>query len=71
MKKTYLLDEIDCPNCAAKLENAIKKVEGVENATVNFFAQKLIVEAEDSQFDTVMEKVFQVIKKMEPDCEVK
>lgn len=71
MKKTYLLDEIDCPNCAAKLENAIKKVEGVENATVNFFAQKLIVEAQDSQFDAVMEKVLKVIKKMEPDCEVK
>ena len=71
MKKTYLLDEIDCPNCASKLENAIKKVEGVENATVNFFAQKLIVEAQDSQFDAVMEKVLKVIKKMEPDCEVK
>ena len=71
MKKTYLLDEIDCPNCAAKLETAIKKVDGVENAGVNFFAQKLTVEIADDRFDAVMAEVMKVIKKMEPDCEVK
>ena len=71
MKKTYLLDEIDCANCAAKLETAIKKVEGVNSATVNFFAQKLIVDIDDDKFDSVMEQVFKVCKKMEPDCEIK
>lgn len=71
MKKIYTLDEIDCPNCAAKLENAIKKVAGVENANVNFFAQKLTVEIADDSFDTVIAEVMKVIKKMEPDCEVK
>lgn len=71
MKKTYLLDEIDCANCAAKLEAAIKKVEGVNTAAVNFFAQKLIVDIDDQKFDTVIKEVFAVCKKMEPDCEIK
>lgn len=71
MKKTYLLDEIDCANCAAKLETAINKVEGVNSAAVNFFAQKLIIDINDDKFDTVMAEVLKVCKKMEPDCEIK
>lgn len=70
MKKTYVLDEIDCANCAAKLEEAIKKVDGVKFAAVNFFAQKLIVEADDNEFDEVMSNVRKVCKKQEPDCKI-
>ena len=68
MKKNYLLDEIDCPNCAAKLEAAIKKIDGVSSASVNFFAQKLSLEVEN---EAVLKDVLALIKKMEPDCEVK
>lgn len=71
MRKTYTLDEIDCANCAAKLESAINKVSGVNKATVNFFAQKLIVDIDDDKFDNVIKEVFAVCKKMEPDCEIK
>ena len=71
MKKTYLLDEIDCANCAAKLEAAIKKVDGVNSAAVNFFAQKLIIDIDDDRFDAVMTDVLKVCKKMEPDCKIK
>ncbi len=71
MRKTYVLDEIDCANCAAKLENAIKKVEGVNTATVNFFAQKLIIDIDDDKFDAVMQDVLKVCKKIEPDCKIK
>lgn len=68
MIKTYTLNEVDCPNCAAKLETAVSKVEGVNKATVNFFAQKLIVDVTD---ESVLENVLAVCKKVEPDCEVK
>lgn len=71
MKKTFILDEIDCPNCAAKFENAIKSVEGVNSAAVNFFAQKLIIDIDDDKFDAVMEKVIAAGKKTNPDCKIK
>lgn len=70
MKKSYMLDEIDCAHCAAKLEDAIKKVDGVKNASINFFAQKLTVEIEEN-YDEVFKNVLKVINKLEPDCEVK
>lgn len=71
MKKTFTLDEIDCANCAAKLETAIKKIDGVNTAAVNFFAQKLIIDIDDDRFDAVMGNVLALCKKMEPDCKIK
>ena len=47
MKKTFKLDELGCANCGAKMEDAIKKIEGVVSAKVNFMAQKLTIEASD------------------------
>lgn len=70
MKKTFNLDEICCANCAAKLETAIKKIDGVQNAAINFFAQKLILELEDGNVDAVIKEVIAVCKKIEPDCKV-
>ena len=70
MKKTYKV-EVDCANCAAKMEEAIKKLNGVKDATVSFMAQKLTIEAEDDvDFDGLMKDVIKCIKKVEPDCEV-
>lgn len=70
MRKSYKLDEIDCANCALKLEDAIKKVDGVDDAKVNFMTQKLTLVAPDNRFDDVLDDVVALVAKMEPDCEV-
>ena len=66
MKKKFKC-EVDCAACAAKLEDAIKKVDGVEDATVNFLMQKLTLTAADEDFDAVLAKVVKAAKKVEPD----
>ena len=68
MRKTFKLTDLDCANCAAKMENAIKKIDGVSDASVSFMTQKLTVEAEDSRFEAVMDEIVRVCKKVEPDC---
>ena len=70
MKKRFDLIDLDCANCAAKMEEAIKKLEGAEEATVSFMAQKLTIEADEEKFDKIMKQVVKAIKKGEPDCEV-
>ncbi len=70
MKKTFKVNDLDCAHCAAKMEEAIKKIPGVIDATMNFLAQKLIVEAEDEKFDAIMKEAVKVCKKVEPDCEI-
>ena len=68
MKKKYNLTDLDCANCAAKMEDAIKKIDGVNNATVSFMAKKLTIDADDSRFDSIMKEVVNVCRKVEPDC---
>lgn len=70
MKKKFKLEELDCANCAAKMEEGIKKIEGVENATVSFMTQKLTVEAPEEQLEEIMKKVKEVCAKIEPDCKI-
>ena len=70
MKKTFKLIDLDCANCAAKMENAISRIEGVESATVSFMAQKLTITADDDKFDDIMKKAVKLCKKIEPDCEI-
>ena len=70
MKKTYKID-VDCANCANKMEEAAKKTAGVADATVNFMALKMIVEFEDGQDPkAVMREVLKNCKKVEDDCEI-
>ncbi len=70
MKKTYKI-EVDCANCARKMEEAANKVEGVANATVSFMTQKMSVEfAEEADEKAVMAKVVKACKKVEDDCEI-
>ena len=71
MKKRFKLTDLDCANCAAKMEEAIKKINGVHDATVSFMAQKMTIDAEDERFDDIMQEVVAVCKKVEPDCTVK
>ncbi len=68
MKKTFKMQELDCANCAAKMENSIKKIEGVQNAQISFMTQKLTLEAPDELFDKILEEAINVCKKVEPDC---
>ena len=70
MKKTFKLIDLDCANCAAKMENAIKKIDGVADASVSFMAQKMTVEADDARFDSIMKQIVKACKKVEPDCEI-
>ena len=68
MKKKFKLQDLDCANCAAKMEEAIKKIEGVSDATVSFMTQKMTIEADDSRVDEIMKEVVSVCRKVEPDC---
>ena len=68
MKKKFKLTDLDCANCAAKMEDAIRKIEGVENASVSFMTQKMTIEAAEDQFDRIMQEGVAVCKKVEPDC---
>ena len=70
MKKVFKLIDLDCANCAAKMERGINKIDGVENATVSFMSQKLTIEADDARFDSIMDEVIKVCKKIEPDCTI-
>jgi len=69
MKKRYKF-EVDCANCAAKVEAAVKKIDGVNDVTVNFMAQKMVLDADDARFDEILKEVVAVAKKVEPDCEL-
>lgn len=68
MKKKFKLTDLDCANCAAKMEDAIKKLDGVSDASVSFMTQKMTIEADESRFDEIMKEVVAVCKKVEPDC---
>ena len=70
MKKVFKLEDLDCAACAAKMEDAIKKVEGVQDVSVNFMTQKLKLELEEENYDTIMKEIKKVCKKVEPDCTI-
>ena len=70
MRKVFKLDEIDCAVCAGKLEDAIKKLDGVQDAKINFLTQKLTLEAADAEFDDVLQRVIDYTEEAEPDCEI-
>ena len=70
MKKTFKMIDLDCANCAAKMEAAIKKIDGVQDATVSFMTQKLTIQANDARFDAVVQEAVKACKKVEPDCEI-
>lgn len=70
MKKVFKMEDLDCANCAAKMEAAILKIDGVAAANVSFMSQKLTIEADDGRFDDIMKEVVRVCKKVEPDCTI-
>ena len=70
MKKTYKMIDLDCANCAAKMEEAIKKIDGVTSASVSFMTQKMTIEGDDARFDQIVKDAVKVCSKVEPDCEI-
>ena len=70
MKKTYKMIDLDCANCAAKMEEAIKKIDGVTSASVSFMTQKMTREGDDARFDQIVKEAVKVCRKVEPDCEI-
>lgn len=70
MKKKFKLTDLDCANCAAKMEEAIKKIDGVLDANVSFMTQKMTIEADEETFDAVMDQVTAICAKVEPDCQI-
>ena len=68
MKKVFRLEDLDCANCAAKMQDAIAKIDGVNSVSVNFMAQKLTLDADDDRFEEILEKAVKTMAKVEPDC---
>ena len=69
MQKKFNI-EVDCANCAAKIETAVKALPGVENASVSFMTQKMLLAADDSRFDEILQQAVRTAKKIEPDFEI-
>ena len=65
MKKKFILEGLDCANCAAKMEKAINELDGVKEATVNFMTQKLVIEGEDEKMPKIIEEAEKVVKDIE------
>ena len=70
MKKTYKLEDLDCANCAAKMENAIKDIPGVNDCSISFMAQRMTIDADDKSFDSIIKKAVKACRKIEPDCTI-
>ena len=70
MKKTFDLEDLACANCAAKMEDGIRKIPGVQSVSVNFLTQKMSLEAEDAAFDSILKQAVKVCRKIEPDCRI-
>ena len=70
MKKVFMIEDLDCAHCAAKIEDAIAKLDGVNSVTVSFLAQKLTIDADDDKFDEVFKQAVKIAKKVEPDCKI-
>ncbi len=70
MKKKFKMEDLDCANCAAKMEDGIRKIDGVTSASVSFMTQKLVIEADDDRFDEIMKKVVDVCAKVDSDCRI-
>ncbi len=70
MKKSFKIEDLCCANCAAKLERAIEKLNGVEKVSLNFLAEKLTIEADEQNFDSIMRECIKLAKRIEPDCRI-
>ena len=70
MKKTFDIEDLECAHCAAKMEESIRKLDGVIDVSVNFLTQKFTLEADDAAFEKLLKKAVKLCRKVEPDCRV-
>lgn len=70
MRKTFKLQDLDCANCAAKMETDIAKLEGVEGASISFMTSKLMLEADEARFDDIVQEAQAIVSRYEPDCRI-
>ncbi len=70
VKKTFMMEDLDCAHCASKMEEGIRKLDGVAEVSVNFFAQKLIIELDEERMDDIMKQAQRVVKKVDPNCSI-
>ena len=68
MKKRFTLEHLDCANCAAKMEAAIRRIDGVESAVVSFMTQKLTLEADEARFEEILDQAAAACRRVDPDC---
>lgn len=70
MKKVYKLENLDCANCAAKMERAVARIDGVSSVSISFMSQRMSIEADENRFDEIMDQVAKTCRKVEPDCRI-
>lgn len=70
MKKVYRLEDLDCANCAAKMERAVAKIDGVNEVSISFMGQRMSIDADEGRFEEIMDSVVKACKKVEPDCTI-
>ena len=70
MTKTFKMVDLDCANCARKMEDAIRKLDGVTEVHVNFLTQKMILKAEDGRFEEIVKEAVRCVRRVDPDCQV-
>ena len=70
MKKVFKMQDLECANCAAKMQDAIGKIDGVEAVSVNFLTQRMTLEAPEERMEEILQKADKAIRKFEPDCRI-
>lgn len=70
MKKTFKMEDLDCAHCAAKMEDAIRKLDGVNSVSISFMTQKMVLDAQDDKFEQILDEAVKVCRKVEPDCRI-
>ncbi len=70
MKQVFILENLDCANCAAKMEDAIRRIEGVRYVSISFMAQRMTLEADDAVFAAVLSAAEKAVRRVDPDCRV-
>lgn len=70
MKRKFKVQDLECANCAAKMEGLIKKIPGVSDASMSFMMQKLTLDADEDRFEEILTEVRKICSKIEPDCKI-
>ncbi len=70
MKKVFVMEDLDCANCAAKMENAIRAIEGVTYVSISFMAARMTLEADDARFDEILRLAAKAVRRVDPDCRI-